>query len=111
MAKLCNFNLWVSKYPKPPVKFYYKASGFKAKASLLNSTMFRVAVLATLRSQYLRNQTVGIMITASDGPPEDNGVRIIDPMVGHIYIQTNNTFQNSNQLKTNPIDFLLGRIA
>ncbi|GME86872.1 unnamed protein product [Ambrosiozyma monospora] len=49
-------------------------------ATKLDSVAFRVGLLATLRSIKLQNQTIGVMITASHNPPEDNGVKIVEPM-------------------------------
>lgn len=42
--------------------------------------MYTVGLLAALRSKK-RNSTIGIMITASHNPAEDNGVKLVDPMV------------------------------
>ncbi|KAI9783567.1 MAG: Phosphoacetylglucosamine Mutase [Geoglossum umbratile] len=70
-----------AKHPKPADRTYqYGTAGFRTKANILDPVFFRVALAAALRSRKLNGQTIGIMITASHNPPEDNGVKLVDPM-------------------------------
>lgn len=46
----------------------------------LDHVIYTVGLIAALRSKK-RNATIGIMITASHNPAEDNGVKLVDPMV------------------------------
>ncbi|KAH6831442.1 phosphoglucosamine mutase-like protein [Perilla frutescens var. hirtella] len=69
-------------FPLPPgAKFSYGTSGFRANASLLESTVFRVGILAALRSIQTRS-VIGLMITASHNEVSDNGVKLADPSGG-----------------------------
>ncbi|KAK4279695.1 hypothetical protein QN277_011433 [Acacia crassicarpa] len=67
--------------PPQGVRLSYGTAGFRADASLLSSTVYRVGILAALRS--LKTQAViGLMITASHNKISDNGVKIADPNGG-----------------------------
>ncbi|XP_057180337.1 phosphoacetylglucosamine mutase [Triplophysa rosa] len=67
-------------HPKPGgLMLQYGTAGFRAQAKHLDHIMFRMGLLATLRSKKTKS-TIGVMVTASHNPEEDNGVKLIDPM-------------------------------
>lgn len=63
----------------------YGTAGFRSKAHLLPSTVFRCGILMALRS-LKTNKATGICITASHNPAPDNGVKLVEP-TGEMLLQ------------------------
>ncbi|XP_019393227.1 PREDICTED: phosphoacetylglucosamine mutase [Crocodylus porosus] len=67
-------------HPKPAgLSLQYGTAGFRTKAEQLNHVMYRMGLLSVLRSKQTKS-TIGVMVTASHNPEEDNGVKLVDPL-------------------------------
>lgn len=79
--------------PKPE-SFHpsYGTAGFRSKAHLLPSTIFRCGILMALRS-LKTDKVTGICITASHNPACDNGVKLVEP-TGEMLLQEYESLAN-----------------
>ncbi|KAG7952449.1 hypothetical protein I3843_12G059600 [Carya illinoinensis] len=68
--------------PPQGVRLSYGTAGFRADATLLQSTVYRIGILAALRALKMESSVTGIMITASHNKVTDNGVKVADPSGG-----------------------------
>ncbi|CAF0741480.1 unnamed protein product [Brachionus calyciflorus] len=82
--ELVNSNKVNEKYQKPEEflnkTISYGTAGFRTKAVYLDWVMYRMGLLACLRSICQKCQYIGCMITASHNPEEDNGCKLVDPL-------------------------------
>mmetsp|Transcript_17807 Transcript_17807/g.21288 ORF Transcript_17807/g.21288 Transcript_17807/m.21288 type:complete len:222 (-) Transcript_17807:255-920(-) len=76
-------------YPIPahPFIYDYGTAGFRYDHKLLPPVLVRMGILASLRSASSDGEQVGIMITASHNPEEDNGVKLADSNGGMMAAQ------------------------
>ncbi|KAI3402971.1 PCM1 [Candida oxycetoniae] len=98
----------LTRHVKPDnVKFSYGTAGFRMNAKDLDYVNYVVGILASLRSKYLGGKTVGVMVTASHNPPQDNGVKVVDPMGSMLESQWESY---ATQLANSPNDELVKNV-
>ncbi|KAK6186351.1 hypothetical protein SNE40_008402 [Patella caerulea] len=68
----------LEKHPrKLNIQIKYGTAGFRTIANQLDHVIYRMGLLAVIASKS-RKATIGVMITASHNPEEDNGVKLVD---------------------------------
>ncbi|GAA5866710.1 hypothetical protein JCM1840_002437 [Sporobolomyces johnsonii] len=89
-------------HPRPHnISYSYGTAGFRTVADVLDSVLYRVGLLAALRSKNLGGKTIGVMVTASHNPERDNGVKLVDP---HGEMLTASWEAYATQLANSPTD-------
>ena len=75
-----------TKYAKTSSKpIAYGTAGFRARAETLESTFYRMGMLAVLRSRARGGLASGLMVTASHNPEPDNGIKLVDTDGGMLH--------------------------
>ena len=69
------------KLPTTENHIAYGTAGFRGNSDVLDTILFRMGMLAALRS-LKTGMAIGIVVTASHNPAQDNGVKIVDPHGG-----------------------------
>ncbi|KAK8803482.1 hypothetical protein WA158_001176 [Blastocystis sp. Blastoise] len=71
--------------PKVEQQFRYGTAGFRAEGAVLDNVFARCGVVAALRSMCTK-KTIGVMVTASHNPENENGIKIVEPDGGMLAI-------------------------
>jgi phosphoacetylglucosamine mutase len=82
--------------PDPQKFINYGTSGFRSNAKFLDRHCFRSGVFIAIKAKI--EKLMGIMITASHNPKEDNGIKMIESTGGMLtpwWEGQSNAFMNS----------------
>jgi phosphoacetylglucosamine mutase len=99
----------IASLPLASKHYGYGTAGFRDKyTESIHVVFVKVGILAALRSLTVQGAAIGVMVTASHNPKEDNGVKIVDPDGGML---TRTWETAAEELVNSDVDGFIARLT